>query len=240
MTSLGQTLVRYVISSGSVNGTNLQAGNTYVLLYDGSGTINVAGGVTMMSNAAGRIEFAITNNNNSYFLNITASDSNNHLRNFRLLRIADEFADLDANPFYSGFLDKIEPFATLRFMDWGRTNSSPNTIWSDRTPVTALTYGTESGVPYEVMVKLANQTHQNPWVCVPHLADDNYVTQMSTYFRDSLDPTLTVYLEYSNEVWNWIFAQSHYNADNAPSNLNYARAYAENAKRVFRDRKSVV
>ncbi len=52
---------------------------------------------------------------------------------------------------------------------------------------------------------------------MPHAADDNYITQMATLFRDNLNPNLNVYLEYSNEVWNWIFEQAHYNDNNRPS-----------------------
>ena len=50
---------------------------------------------------------------------------------------------------------------------------------------------------------------------------------------DSLDDHLNIYLEYSNEVWNWIFPQAHYNDDNRPGNLNYGRAMAEKAGKTF-------
>lgn len=233
-TSLGQALARYVISSESDNGTNLQAGNTYVLLFDGTGNINIGGGAVINSNVPGRIEFLINNNQSNYFIDITLSDTNDHVRNIRLLRIADEFADLNTQPFYQGFLNKIAPFAALRFMDWGHTNNNTVLEWTDRRLPSNLTYAGNRGVPYETMVQLANQAHKDVWICVPHQADDNYVIQMATYFRNNLDADLTVYLEYSNEVWNWIFEQAHYNADNAPSNLNYARAYSEKAKRIFR------
>ena len=39
-------------------------------------------------------------------------------------------------------------------------------------------------------------------MCVPHLADDNYVASMAAVLRDSL--TGMLYLEYSNEVWNFM------------------------------------
>lgn len=45
--------------------------------------------------------------------------------------------------------------------------------------------------------------------------------------------TLPIWLEYSNELWNWIFDQAQYNDANRPSNLNYGRAAAEKAKKVF-------
>ncbi|MCC6725201.1 MAG: PKD domain-containing protein [Saprospiraceae bacterium] len=222
--------LRYVISS---EGANLPPGETCVLLYDGTGELSVGGGVTVTSNAPGRIEFSVDIVGNIFFM-VNASQLGDHVRNIRLLRLADEFADLDAEPFYEGFLDKIKPFKALRFMDWGRTNGNPAVHWEDRSSLTHFTYAVPTGVPYEMMVKLANQLKKDVWLCVPHAADSNYVAQMAALFRDQLDPGLTIYLEYSNEVWNWIFAQAHYNADNAPSNLNYGRAMAIRAGQTFR------
>ncbi|MBK8473548.1 MAG: hypothetical protein IPL33_16135 [Sphingobacteriales bacterium] len=208
-------------------------GQQYVLLYDGEGTLQISGGISIGSSSAGRIQFSLTSNGN-IAIEILASTLNNHVRNIRLLRLADENADLNANPFYQGFLDKIAPFQALRFMDWGHTNNNLATDWANRSSNSYFTYATPYGVPYETMIQLANQTQKDVWICVPHAADDNYVTQMATLFRDQLNPNLTVYLEYSNEVWNWIFDQAHYNEENRPSNLNYARAYAEKAQRIFR------
>lgn len=233
-TSAGNnTVVRYVISSESETGTNLQMNQQYVLLYDGSGTMQVGGGVNVSSNTAGRIQFTLTANNN-IFVEILSSAPNNHIRNIRLLRLADENINLTTNPFYQGFIDKIAPFKMLRFMDWGHTNSNPAVEWSDRSTTAYFTYATPTGVPYETMVQLANQTQKDVWICVPHAANDDYIQQMATFFRDNLNPNLNIYLEYSNEVWNWIFPQSHYNVETAPSNLNYGRAYAEKAKNTFR------
>ncbi|HNL08615.1 MAG TPA: PKD domain-containing protein, partial [Chitinophagales bacterium] len=114
-TSAGNnTVVRYVISSESETGTNLQMNQQYVLLYDGSGTMQVGGGVNVSSNTAGRIQFTLTANNN-IFVEILSSAPNNHIRNIRLLRLADENINLTTNPFYQGFIDKIAPFKMLRF-----------------------------------------------------------------------------------------------------------------------------
>ena len=48
------------------------------------------------------------------------------------------------------------------------------------------------------------------WICVPHMADDLYVQYLGLLCRIALDPDLTVYLEYSNEVWNGQFQQAQY------------------------------
>lgn len=221
--------VRYVVSS---EGANLPPGQ-YVLLYDGQGTITVSGNAATVQTSPGRLRFNVTGTD-IVILNIEASQQANPVRNFRLLRLEDESANLDENPFYQGFLDKIAPFKALRFMDWGATNHNPVRHWHERTPLSYFTYATPQGVPYEVMIRLANHTRKDAWVCVPHAADENYIRQMAELFRNQLDTTLTIWLEYSNEVWNWIFDQAHYNDQNRPANLNYGRAMAEKAGRVFR------
>ena len=229
-TSSGNTQVRYVISS---DGGNLQEDSTYVLLMDGQGTFELNGNVTIISQSTNRIEFSVHDSNN-YVLNILTSIEADHLRNFRLLRIQDELEDLDANPFYDVFLDKIAPFEMIRYMDWGLTNNNPISDWSNRASESFFTYSQNVGVPYETMINLANQTKKDVWICVPHMADDNFIIEMATLFRDNLDDGIIIYLEYSNEVWNWIFDQAHYNEENKPANLNYGRAMAEKAGNVFR------
>jgi len=228
-TSIGSTMVRYILSS---DGGNLRQDSMYVLLYDGEGTITMNGGLNQISSAPGRIQFSPTNNGNIW-IHILESNVANHARNFRLLRIQDENADLSTDAFYGVFADKIAPFSTLRFMDWGSTNNSPNVAWSDRGLTSYFTYAGEQGVPYETMIQLANQLEKDVWICVPHQANANYITQMATLFRDNLNGNSKIYLEYSNEVWNWIFSQAHFNNNNRPSNLTYGRAMAERAKDIF-------
>ncbi|MCC6460167.1 MAG: PKD domain-containing protein [Saprospiraceae bacterium] len=222
--------VRFMLSS---EGANLPPGHTYVLLYSGTGSLTVQGGAVETSKTPGRIQFEVTAAENLFF-RVDVSQAGDPVRNVRVLRLEDEFADLAAQPFYPGFLEKIEPFAALRFMDWGATNGNPVVHWSERTALSRFTYAGPAGVPYELMIQLANQTQKDVWICVPHAADSAYVAQMAALFRDQLNPGLRIYLEYSNEVWNWIFAQAHYNTATAPSNLNYGRAMAAKAGRTFR------
>jgi len=62
------------------------------------------------------------------------------------------------------------------------------------------------GVPIAVMITLANTLQKDIWVNMPHIASDEYVTNYATQVKAGLDPSLKVYLEYSNEVWNNGFA----------------------------------
>jgi PKD repeat protein len=228
-TSEGQTKLRFF---SSADGHNTTPDQSYVLLYDGAGEISLHGAISDVQRSSGRIQFNL-GGDGTFWFQIESSQAANYIRNIRLLRIEHEHSDLEADPFYEGFIEKIQPFQLLRFMDWMAINNSPVVNWSDRKLPEYYTYGGANGVPYEVIIQLANQTKQDVWICVPHAATDDFIYRMAELFRDNLDPELTIFLEYSNEVWNWIFEQAFYNEDNNPNNLMYGRAYAEKARNTF-------
>jgi hypothetical protein len=95
-------------------------------------------------------------------------------------------------------------------------------------------------VPVEVMVDLANRLGADPWFTMPHLADDDFVRQLATVVRDRLDPSLRAWVEYSNEVWNGMFAQVGWARDQGlaaglgPSDFEaQLRFYSRRAVQVF-------
>lgn len=190
---------------------------TYVLLYDGEGVIDFAFDATIISQEPGRIEVAVDHQDGLMALLIRESTLGNHVRNIRFLLPGTE-ATYATSPWTPSFLDKVAPFGTLRFMDWGYTNGSTLIEWSDRPLPTDYTY-TQKGNPYEWWIDLCNETGADAWVCVPHLASDDYITQLALLFRDQLDPELNVYVEYSNELWNWIFPQAHYGNEELDQSL---------------------
>lgn len=104
---------------------------------------------------------------------------------------------------------RLAPFDTLRFMDWMETNNSTQSAWETR-PIATDASWAHHGVPLEVMLALANAQGKNIWVNMPHLADDAYVRAFAKAVRVGLDPSLRVYVEYSNEVWNFQFAQTRW------------------------------
>lgn len=111
--------------------------------------------------------------------------------------------------FHPDFLKSLRPFRMIRFMDYQRTNGSRIRRWAERPRIEDATW-TRRGVPLEVMIRLANQTRVQPWFCIPHAADDEYVRSFARQVRDELDPTLPVWIEYSNEVWNSMFEQHEF------------------------------
>ncbi|MDZ7316525.1 MAG: T9SS type A sorting domain-containing protein [candidate division KSB1 bacterium] len=180
----------------------------YVVLYDGIGKVNVGFDAKLYRQAPGRIEFDLKRKDNIFSLEILESQRGNHVRNIRVLLPGTE-STYEQNPWCSEWLEKLEPFKVLRFMDWGYTNNSTLRYWNERPQIDDYTY-TLRGVPYEWMIELCNLKGADAWVCVPHLADEEYVRNMARLFRDRLRPDVKIYVEYSNEIWNWMFAQTQY------------------------------
>ncbi|MEO0470268.1 MAG: T9SS type A sorting domain-containing protein, partial [Bacteroidota bacterium] len=151
-------------------------------------------------------------------------------------------ADLDIDHVLSAFVDF---YSCLRFMDWGTTNEYTGTSWNARRqPNDASNFDLASnpiaakdapGLAYEWMIDLCNRAQADMWVCVPTRADDNFVTQLATLIKNNLNSGLKVYVEYSNEVWNFAPAQNYCAAQGAslgfPQTATWERALVYQAYR---------
>ena len=229
--SQGLQGARMMISAGG----HMQPGVDYVLLYDGEGTFGLQGGIQNVVVTPGRITFRIADDyRDNVWLNINTSTQGNHVRNMRLVKASDE-AVYATQPFDPNFIERIRPFKAIRFLDWSTANNAtPLNTWADRTTPTRVTQaGGPSGIAVEYIVQLANMLDQDIWLTIPHLASDAYLQDMAAYFRDHLESDRTLYLEYSNEVWNWMFSQAGWVDQHGAGNLNYARKYAERAVHLF-------
>ncbi|MCL2661545.1 MAG: hypothetical protein FWD64_13645 [Acidobacteriaceae bacterium] len=154
------------------------------------------------------------------------TDTDEGLKDIKLIRPG--YAADTAQEFTDAFLASLQDFQTLRFMDFTRTNDNPIVEWSDRTLPTAPLQSADTGVAWEYAIDLANATGKDMWINIPSQANDDYVTQLATLLKNTLNPGISVYLEYSNEVWNGGFQQAGWNYDAAqadvaadPSVLNY-------------------
>lgn len=49
------------------------------------------------------------------------------------------------------------------------------------------------------------QVKADPWFCIHHRADDDYILRFAHAARDQLRPDVKIYIEHSNEVWNSFF-----------------------------------
>ena len=210
---------------------NVTEAGRYVVLYDGEGELAPAMTTKLVSSAPGRLVLQLAGGGKDEALEgvaIKQSAKQNHVRNIRILAEADERADLAANPFRQDFLDYCKQWHSLRFMDWMATNNSLAKHWRGRKlpgfytmvgeggdaigrwgkPASEFQQLFAGGVALEIMIQLANITKTNPWLCMPHRATPEYLTEFAKLVKTKLDPDLKVYVEYSNEVWNWGFQQA--------------------------------
>ncbi len=184
-------------------------GKELIVLYEGKGKIEYSLGWKLKSGAPGRDVVEL--GSGPLVLRIAQTDPADHLRNIRVIQPEYESTD-KTQVFRKEFLDRWRGFNAFRFMDWGSTNGSKVRTWADRTKPTDRTQ-TGGGIALEYQIDLCNVLHADGWFCIPHLADDDYVQHAADLIRDRLDPALKAYVEYSNEVWNGIFAQTRYAQD---------------------------
>ncbi len=222
-------------------GQNMPAG-TYTLTWSGTATILKeqlnAGQIT--KDEANRIEFELADSKGKILVHVETMDPNDPIRDIHLYLPGGETANSWFNP---EFLDYIEPFGVLRFMDWQETNNSDQVNWSKRPRPEQQTWKLEgsTGAPVEVMCDLANRMHSDPWFCMPHLANDEYVREFAKLVKQELDPNRKIYIELSNEVWNFSFQQTKHFADIGENELGVKvgnsptrAAYALRSREIFK------
>jgi len=185
----------------------------YVVLYDGQGALSYSFDAKLVSSAPGRDVINVTPSASGILVKISATDpqhNGNYLHNIRIVQAKYE-ADLGAGKVFNPtFLTDLQNFRAIRFMDWLRTNNSTLSSWSNRPLPSNAFWGTNSGVPLEVCIQLANAVSADAWLNIPVTASDDYITQMAKLVASELGPTQKAYVEFSNEVWNSMFTQNAY------------------------------
>ncbi len=209
------------IREGAVdNGFIPSLAGRYRLRYQGKGELQLLTNGTLLSEGQNEIRFELSGHDTFLGYVIRSTDPDNegdYIRNVEIVK--DDYWELYSagQIFNPEWLDLIKDMRVLRFMDWQMTNNSLQVNWSDRPTPNDNTYSVtidagdnpRVGVPIEVIVELCNQTGADCWFNIPHGATETYVLNLATYVRNHLDAELTAYYEYSNEVWNWIFQQTH-------------------------------
>jgi len=145
------------------------------------------------------------------------SELNSGVADVRLMRPG---YDLDTDTVFTpDFLAALEPFSTLRFMNWvGGNNVNPpfdseadSTLdWGERNLPTAR-QNLGEGVAWEYVIELANLTGKHIWINIPIHASDDYIGGLAHLLQDTLHSDAVIYIEHSNEVWNDGFLQALYN-----------------------------
>lgn len=169
-------------------------GRTVVL-----GTLPVSGLATFTAKAE-TYTFTIPPISQALWVSLTvqSTDPTTPLNNVQLLT-----PGAGTGLYHPEFLGAIQPFNCIRVMDPQLTNGSKEVSWSDRV--------TRPGQNLESFIALANALHRDLWICVPVRAVSancdatDWAYRCGDMLNTTLDPGLKVYVEYSNEVWNFAY-----------------------------------
>lgn len=188
----------------------------YIVMYEGEGKIEYKFDAIKdaLASKLGRDVINVdASKGGGILLTITATDpkkTGNYIRNIKVVHSQDEKAYKSGEIFNPIFIDKIKKFKALRFMDWMGTNGSEQKEWSKRPKPDSLSYAYRGGAPIEIMVALVNKVKADAWFNMPVMATDEYLKNFAQIVKSSLDKNQKVYVELSNEVWNFSFPQSQY------------------------------
>jgi hypothetical protein len=214
----------------------------YTVLYEGEGKIHYGNDAAMVVHRPGKDIIEIKAGKDNILnasLVIQQSDPKNYIRNIRILMAGGicktiphqhveskkscpegqylsfekHYKTILFNPYY---LDFMRHFKVVRFMNMAGMTRNPIEHWEERNTLEKATWGGKPksrGAPLEIMVELANRLKANPWFSLPYKANDEYIQQFADYVSKNLDPSLKIYIEYSNETWNPIFVHYQYAND---------------------------
>ncbi len=180
------------------------AGGDFICRYQGNGLLRVESGpVSNVSSSAGALKFTIAPTNPADWKAVTITyfvDPSNYIRDIDCREAGASTTAITAPE----FLSVVNGFKVLRFVKWSKAEENPASItWATRNKPGDGDFSRNDGVPVEYIVDAANQANADPWVNIPWNADNDYITRYATYVRDNMASGHQVYVEVSNEVWNW-------------------------------------
>ena len=179
----------------------------YVVRYEGDGEIKYkwAAKKDLKQSRKGR-DF-ITVKKGAALLEIIKTNPENPIRNISIVAVDHLSSWEKGDIFNPDWIEKMKPFRALRYMDWQKTNNSEPLSWEERPKMNDRSWDSK-GVPLEAISALSNKLNSIPWINIPHWADQEFIKNMASILHQNLNTNLPLYVEHSNEVWNFGFKQA--------------------------------
>jgi hypothetical protein len=224
-------------------------GEPFRVKWDGRGcTMSVpliGNGSVVADNPNGTALVTLGSTSNNLSVRFTITDRFDPPYNIRIYQTRYESNFNAGEKFNPDWLAEVAKFPRFRTMDWQGTNFSSVINFSDIATEAFCAWGSnrsdfpKRSTPLSLIVALAHEAESDPWVCIPYKATDACVQGIAEYFRDNLNSTRTLIVEYSNEAWN--FDTGYYSglaasvglpAGNNPQYYGYRAAQV---MKIFRD-----
>jgi len=193
---------------------NYYPSGTYTLFFEGTGKIELSGdgnGEFTQANLPHHFEIS-SQSSTGLLLTIVESLKSDPVRNIRVIMPGFE-DNYDKQIFHPLYLDRLSIFKVIRFGWWGQVWGSEVEDWSEVATPDYYTQARYSGVSPEYMIELCNRLGADPWIGIPHLANDQYIEELAQLVKAKLDVGRKVYIEYSNETWNGMMSDAQYVQD---------------------------
>ncbi len=133
---------------------------------------------------------------------IKATDPNDPPQEFHLISPGYKPYPNTNATFTKEYLQALSPFTCIRLVQWMGTMNSTVTTWASR-PQPNFFGQNNAGCAYERFIELANTLNRDIWINIPLYATDDWAVGMANLLKTTLKPGLHVYIEYSNELWNY-------------------------------------
>jgi hypothetical protein len=215
-TSVGVLLLRNLPRANAGTGLPYRPGR-YVVLYEGQGRLSYGFDAKLQSSAPGRDVINVTTPTPEGGIEVRIvetdpHDTGNHIRNIRVVRAEEEQLLQRGQIFRPDFLRMLARFRVVRGMQWLNLDGDGGAVqeWSSRPLPTDGGWGSDRGVPVEILLQLCVAVGADCWLNVPHRASDDYILQMARLAHSALGGEQKVYIEFSNEVWNSAYPQYTY------------------------------
>jgi len=173
--------------------------------WNGTGTLGTGGYADVVNTGAHQMTFKWRPQDKPYaWLELRSSSAADPVRDLDCRQPADGNA-----LFAPQLLQYLKPFGVLRFLDQSSANGNPSAVtWATRGKPGGVAINGSDGTALEYQIGLANAVGSSPWFTVPWNADADYHRHMAQMVHDSIPAGRPVYVEVSNEVWNYQFGQA--------------------------------
>lgn len=192
----------------------------YILTWDGDGSISWGhhkSAAVFASEAVTerRIVRDYTDIGRGFHVRINKTNPLDPVRNVKLMLPGYEGL---GKTFTDWAIADAKNYSAIRYMDWKQVNFSFESTWTDRVSPAYVFQGMQAesqykhrreryrgdamGVSWEYVIEFANSTGTDPWITIPIMVDDDYVVNLASLLKSTLNPDLKLYVEYGNEIWN--------------------------------------